>query len=214
MPVDHSALVRSYVALDGLACDVLGNALLGGPARDGVPPRPRRPSHGGPGPAPRPRRNRDAPASGVNRSDNLFRLPHAADTPTPELRASLLQIGEVADRIGLSLRTVRYYEEVGLLTPSARTPGGFRLYSAEDVERLALLKAMKPFGLTLEEIRELMQLLDGEHDGAGRDEVEAALRRYADRAEARVRELHAHAAEVRRLRIRIGDRLGELRDDG
>ncbi|HWT24510.1 MAG TPA: MerR family transcriptional regulator [Solirubrobacteraceae bacterium] len=140
-------------------------------------------------------------------------MPAAADTPPPEARGSLLQIGEVAERVGLSLRTVRYYEEVGLLTPSARTPGGFRLYSEEDVERLAVLKGMKPFGLTLEEIRELMQLLDGD-EGAGRDAVEAALRRYADRAEARVRELHAHAAEVRRLRIRIGDRLGELRDDG
>src|SRR5690348_10590123 len=44
-----------------------------------------------------------------------------------------MQIGEVADRIGLSLRTIRYYEEVGLITPSARSPGGFRLYTEDDV---------------------------------------------------------------------------------
>ena len=43
------------------------------------------------------------------------------------------QIGEVAERTGLSLRTIRYYEEVGLLSPSGRTAGGFRLYADSDV---------------------------------------------------------------------------------
>ena len=56
--------------------------------------------------------------------------------------AALLQIGEVADRVGLSLRTVRYYEEQGLLTPASRTSGGFRLYSEAQVDRLALIKQM------------------------------------------------------------------------
>ncbi|MGI8480002.1 MAG: MerR family DNA-binding transcriptional regulator [Gaiellaceae bacterium] len=53
---------------------------------------------------------------------------------------SLLKIGEVADRVGLSLRTIRYYEEVGLLEPTGRSPGGFRLYSEDQVTRLATLK--------------------------------------------------------------------------
>lgn len=54
------------------------------------------------------------------------------------------QIGEVAERTGLSLRTIRYYEEVGLITPSARSQGGFRLYTEEDIARLGVVKAMKP----------------------------------------------------------------------
>ena len=46
-----------------------------------------------------------------------------------------MQIGEVAERTGLSLRTIRYYEEVGLAVPSARSQGGFRLYTEPDVGR-------------------------------------------------------------------------------
>lgn len=72
----------------------------------------------------------------------------------------MLQIGEVADRIGLSLRTIRYYEEVGLAVPSARSEGGFRLYTDDDVERLRVIMQMKPLGFSLEEMRELLQALD------------------------------------------------------
>jgi DNA-binding transcriptional MerR regulator len=71
-----------------------------------------------------------------------------------------VQIGEVAVRTGLSLRTIRYYEEVGLVTPSGRTPGGFRLYSELDVSRLLLAKRMKPLEFSLEEMREVLGILD------------------------------------------------------
>jgi DNA-binding transcriptional MerR regulator len=65
---------------------------------------------------------------------------------TPPETSALLQIGEVADHVGLSLRTVRYYEEQGLLAPRTRTTAGFRLYAEEQVDRLALIKLMKPLG--------------------------------------------------------------------
>jgi DNA-binding transcriptional MerR regulator len=68
------------------------------------------------------------------------------------------QVGEVADRVTLSLRTVRYYEESGLLTPVGRTAGGFRLYDQDAVDRLLLIKKMKPLGFTLEEMRSLLTL--------------------------------------------------------
>jgi DNA-binding transcriptional MerR regulator len=58
------------------------------------------------------------------------------------------------------MRTVRYYEEFGLVAPSKRTTGGFRLYNEADVERLELIKQMKPLGFSLEEMRELLDLLD------------------------------------------------------
>jgi DNA-binding transcriptional MerR regulator len=70
------------------------------------------------------------------------------------------QIGEVAERIGLSLRTIRYYEEVGLVTPSARSQGGFRLYTESDIARLQLIKRMKPLGFALDEMRNLLDALD------------------------------------------------------
>lgn len=78
--------------------------------------------------------------------------------PVPAVR--LIQIGEVAEQIGLSLRTIRHYEEVGLVVPSGRSPGGFRLYSDDDVDRLRLIMRMKPLGFTLEEMRELIDTLD------------------------------------------------------
>ena len=73
---------------------------------------------------------------------------------------SHIQIGEVAERTGLSLRTIRYYGEVGLVEPSARSRGGFRLYTETDVERLTLIKRRKPLGFGLEETREPLEGLD------------------------------------------------------
>ena len=70
------------------------------------------------------------------------------------------QIGEVAERTGLSLRTIRYYEEVGLVTPSTRSHGGFRLYSETDIVRLDLIKQMKPLDFSLEEMRDLLETMD------------------------------------------------------
>jgi DNA-binding transcriptional MerR regulator len=95
----------------------------------------------------------------------------------PATDKSLLQIGEVADRVGLSLRTVRYYEEQGLLTPQTRTSGGFRLYSEEQVDRLALIKQMKPIGFTVQEMRELLDARDTARDRSASSGARAAARR-------------------------------------
>ncbi|HVR78223.1 MAG TPA: MerR family transcriptional regulator [Acidimicrobiia bacterium] len=70
------------------------------------------------------------------------------------------QIGTVADRVDLSLRTIRYYEEIGLVIPSGRTEGGFRLYTESDIERLLLVKSLKPLGMPLEMISELLDCAD------------------------------------------------------
>lgn len=71
-----------------------------------------------------------------------------------------MQIGEVAERTKLSLRTIRHYEEVGLVPPSARSKGGFRLYTESDVQRLLLIRRMKPLDFTLDEMSDLLGLLD------------------------------------------------------
>lgn len=73
-----------------------------------------------------------------------------------EDEGALVHIGAVAEQTGLSLRTLRHYDEVGLVQPSGRTDGGFRLYSAGDVERLLLIRRMKPLGFTLEEMASLL----------------------------------------------------------
>lgn len=71
-----------------------------------------------------------------------------------------LHIGDVAERVGLSLRTVRYYEEQGLIEPAGRTAGGFRLYTDAQVERLLLIKQMKPLGYTVPQMCDLLVAQD------------------------------------------------------
>ncbi|WP_309133370.1 MerR family transcriptional regulator [Cellulomonas sp.] len=90
-----------------------------------------------------------------------------------------MHIGAVAERTGLSLRTLRHYDEVGLLRPSARTDGGFRLYTDADVERLLLIRRMKPLGFTLEEMADLLAVTDriaaGDVDEGVRAQLEGHL---------------------------------------
>ncbi len=68
------------------------------------------------------------------------------------------QIGEVAERTGVTQRTLRFYEEKGLLPPPERMEGGFRLYSDADVERINSIRSMQSLlGLTLAEIKEMVE---------------------------------------------------------
>src|SRR5688500_11060577 len=110
------------------------------------------------------------------------------DQPRDGCAKALLQVGEVAEQVGRSLRTVRGYEEVGLGSPAARSEGGCRLYSDADVSRLALVKRMKPLGLTLEEMGELVTLIEdgGRADALAESElrrVVEGLREYAARGD-------------------------------
>jgi len=104
-----------------------------------------------------------------------------------------LQIGDVAERTGLSLRTIRHYEEVGLLPPSERSPGGFRLYTDAAVEQLLVIKQMKPLEFTLEQMRELLEVLD-ELDAGSSPQHSA--------------ELHNTVSEYQQL---VAERVGALR---
>ncbi len=109
-----------------------------------------------------------------------------------------MQIGEVAARTELSLRTIRHYEETGLVTPSARSQGGFRLYTETDVARLMVIRRMKPLGFTLDQMRDLLDATDRlDADAAlGAAEREALL----ERVRAYQREA---AAQVEKLRVQL-----------
>lgn len=133
----------------------------------------------------------------------------------PAGASGLLQIGEVADRVGLSLRTVRYYEEQGLLAPESRTAGGFRLYSEDQVDRLLLIKQMKPLGFTVQEMRELLEARDAARDpDAPRARREEALRRlgeYAVSADERLKKLRKQLRQAEGLAGQLRAEAAELR---
>ena len=134
------------------------------------------------------------------------------ETETNALQESdLHQIGEVAERTGLSLRTIRYYEEMGLVVPSGRTPGGFRLYTEEDIDRLELVKRLKVLDLSLESTSDMLAARDLLAAGAARAESEDAieiLASYADAAEERLQKL---AGRLEGARSAVKDLRSEVR---
>jgi DNA-binding transcriptional MerR regulator len=98
-------------------------------------------------------------------------------SPTP---ARLLRIQEVASELGLTTRSIRYYEELGLLNPAARSQGDYRLYDTSDVERLRFIKALRDdAGFSLTEIGRLLE------DEAARARTREAFLHSADRRERR-----------------------------
>jgi DNA-binding transcriptional MerR regulator len=113
-----------------------------------------------------------------------------------------MQIGEVAERTGLSLRTIRYYEEVGLVVPSARSQGGFRLYTEPDVDRLNLIKRMKPLGFQLEEMRDLLAILDPLPGSPRVNDPAARLAEFGATAE--------QACEELRTKLRIAEEFAAM----
>lgn len=121
-----------------------------------------------------------------------------------------MQIGEVAQQTGLSLRTIRYYEEMGLAVPSARSVGGFRLYAAGDVARLQLIKRMKPLDFSLEDTKELLDLLDAleSAEGGAREELLTQVQRFHDTARTRVDVLRAQLTVAEGFADQLGTVLG------
>lgn len=115
------------------------------------------------------------------------------------------QIGEVSDAVGLSLRTIRYYEEIGLVAPSGRTEGGFRLYTEADIDRLRVVKALKPVGLSLETMTELLADLDALGGGAGEglDQARRRLQETVADALTRCRQLEEQASNARTVLDRL-----------
>ena len=71
-----------------------------------------------------------------------------------------MRIGELARRLNLNPRTLRFYESIGLLPEPTRTPSGYRDYSEEDLERVTFIRSAQRLGLSLEDIREILAFRD------------------------------------------------------
>jgi MerR family transcriptional regulator, repressor of the yfmOP operon len=88
----------------------------------------------------------------------LPRLPAESLRLDVDPEIPLLRIQEVADLVGLTARSIRYYEEIGLLKPAARSEGAYRLYDADDVARLQFIKGLRDdAGFSLAEIGQLLE---------------------------------------------------------
>ncbi|MFE6891420.1 MerR family transcriptional regulator [Streptomyces sp. NPDC057694] len=123
-----------------------------------------------------------------------------------------MQIGEVAARTELSLRTIRHYEETGLVIPSARSQGGFRLYTEADVARLMVIRRMKPLGFTLDEMRDLLAATDRLDSGdrlpdAEHEQLLDRVRHFEEAAQRRVADLRIQLARAEEFADTLRGRL-------
>lgn len=110
-----------------------------------------------------------------------------------------MRIGELANEAGLSPKTIRYYEEIGVLPEPERTPSGYRDYGHGAVERLRFVRAAQSIGLTLGEIREILSLRDrGEAPCA---HVAHLIEQHARDVSERIGHLQAMHRDLRRLAV-------------
>jgi DNA-binding transcriptional MerR regulator len=124
----------------------------------------------------------------------------------------LHSIGELAERTGVSTRTVRYYEELGLLPGVRRRAGGRRVYGRDEIERLRFIQRLKGLGLSLAEIRELNAVHGIQ--GSTRQmllRLEELLERQLADVDHRIDELRALRDEIQRYREHVAMRIARGR---
>ena len=107
-----------------------------------------------------------------------------------------MNIGEVSRASGLPAKTIRYYEDIGLLRP-ARGPNGYRAFSERDVHKLAFLGRSRSLGFSIEECRTLLSLYE-DRDRASAD-VKAVAAEHLDRIAEKIAELQAMKATLETL---------------
>jgi DNA-binding transcriptional MerR regulator len=133
--------------------------------------------------------------------------------PPEAVDPGLLRINEVAAETGLTTRAIRYYEEVGLLEPAARSEGDYRLYDASDLDRLRFIRDLRDdAGFSLAQIRQLLE------DDAARERNRTRLRETADPSERRALLTDARERADRQIEIleakaaRIGAMIEDARE--
>ncbi|MBT3343913.1 MAG: MerR family transcriptional regulator [Gemmatimonadetes bacterium] len=100
-----------------------------------------------------------------------------------------MQIGDLAERAGVSTRTIRYYEELGILGPEERSSGGFRRYCDDQLRRLQMIQGLKCLGFELEQIRQLFTLRnDAETGGELAHQMTAILQGQQEAIDAKIQQ--------------------------
>jgi DNA-binding transcriptional MerR regulator len=122
-----------------------------------------------------------------------------------------LSIRAVCERTGLSARTVRYYEELGLLPGVRRRAGGRRIYGADELDRLRFITRLKALGLALEEIGELNAVhAIGGSTRAMLARLDELLARRLLELDARIGELDSLRDQIRKYRDHVAERADAL----
>lgn len=107
-----------------------------------------------------------------------------------------MKISELADRVGVGVSTVRYYERVGLLGPPARTPSGYRDYDEDAAGRLLFVARARRMGLSCEQISELLPIWDGANCSAAHERVGQLIETKRAEIAERIAELERFAAQL------------------
>src|SRR4051812_24836864 len=120
------------------------------------------------------------------------------------------RIGELANRVGLTERTIRYYEELGLLESVKRLDGGVRVYTDEDVRRLRYIRKLKTLGLSLQEMLELESMYQRHRSNRSvLPRLMELLDAHLGTLDARVNELRTLRDEIRSYKEHVAERLKE-----
>ena len=124
-------------------------------------------------------------------------------------------MAEVREQTGLSARTLRYYEELGLLPGVRRRAGGRRVYGADEIERLRFIQRLKALGLSLADVKELnaVYAIVGS-TRAMLERLDEQLSRHVEDVDGRIAELTALRDEIQKYRDHVTSRLDALQRGG
>jgi DNA-binding transcriptional MerR regulator len=127
-----------------------------------------------------------------------------------ETKEQLTSIGEIAQKLEMSQRTIRYYEEIGLLNSIKRVEAGRRVYTDMDLRRLKLIKRLKIMGMTLSEMQELeaMWTIEKSNDKVLKRLLEL-LNNQLKRLDDRVADLNILRNEILEYQNRIQSKIGK-----
>ena len=128
-----------------------------------------------------------------------------------ETKEQLTSIGEIAQKLDMSQRTIRYYEEIGLLNSIKRVEGGRRIYTDEDLRRLKLIKRLKIMGMTLSEMQELeaMWTIEKSTDKVLK-RLSELLENHLKRLDDRITDLDILKNEIIEYQKRIKSKIGHI----
>lgn len=117
----------------------------------------------------------------------------------------MLRIGEAARLAGVPAKTLRYYEGIGLVSPAKRTASGYRLYGWRELEQIEFVRRAKLMGLSLEEIRGLVETAEDGIPNAVFRHLDSLLERSLEETERKIEELRAFRESLLEYRDRAGE---------